>query len=120
VDLLGKHIEEQFYAEELSPVIVTKKTVYNIDKLERKRFRNGISEVLVKLCCYPDEFNTWIPAKAVKNMASGSEPTQTYVTLLSNASQKLYPSNTLSSFKVHLARPVDLDSNSRWKWDYVN
>jgi hypothetical protein len=48
-------------------------------------------------------------------MASGNEPTHFYVTLLSNASQKLYPSNTLSSFKVHLARPVDLGSNSRWE-----
>jgi hypothetical protein len=65
VDLLGKHIEGQFYAE-LSPVIVTKKTVYHIDKIMRKRFRNGISEVFVKWRGYPDEFNSWIPAKAVK------------------------------------------------------
>jgi hypothetical protein len=43
VDLLGKHIEGQFYAEELSPVIVTKKTVYRIDKILRKRVRNGIN-----------------------------------------------------------------------------
>jgi predicted nucleotidyltransferase len=47
-DLLGKHIEGQFYAEELSPVIVTKNTVYHIDKLLRRRFRNGRSEVFVK------------------------------------------------------------------------
>jgi hypothetical protein len=38
---------------------------------------------------YPDEFNSWIAAKAVKNMASGNELTHFYVTLLSNASQKL-------------------------------
>jgi hypothetical protein len=48
VDFLGKHIEEQFYAEELSPVIVTKKAVYHIDKILRKRVRNGISEVYVR------------------------------------------------------------------------
>jgi hypothetical protein len=48
-------------------------------------------------------------------MASGNEQTHFYVTLLSNASQKLYPSNTLSSFTVHLARPVDLGSNSKWE-----
>jgi hypothetical protein len=48
-------------------------------------------------------------------MASGNEPTHFYVTLLSNASQKLYPSNTLSSFKLHLAWPVDLGSNCRWE-----
>jgi hypothetical protein len=38
-----------------------------------------------------------------------------HITLFSNASQKVYPSNTLSSFTVHLARPVDLGSNSRWE-----
>jgi hypothetical protein len=45
VDLLGKHIEGQFYAEDLSPVIVTKKTVYHINKILHKRVRNDSSEV---------------------------------------------------------------------------
>jgi hypothetical protein len=48
-------------------------------------------------------------------MALGNEQTYFYITLLSNASQKRYPSNTLSSFTVHLARPVDLGSNSKWE-----
>jgi hypothetical protein len=48
-------------------------------------------------------------------MSSGNEKTHFYITQLSNASQKLYPSNTLSSFTVHLARAVDLDSDSRWE-----
>jgi hypothetical protein len=48
-------------------------------------------------------------------MASGNEHTHFYINLLSNTTQKLYPSNTLSSFKVHLARSVDLGSNSRWE-----
>jgi hypothetical protein len=48
-------------------------------------------------------------------MASENEPTHFYVTLLSNVSQKLYPSNKLSSFKVHLAQPVDLGSIGRWE-----
>jgi hypothetical protein len=48
-------------------------------------------------------------------MSSGNEPTHFYVTLFSNASQKLYSSNTLSSFEVHVARPTDQLSNSRWE-----
>jgi phosphopantetheine adenylyltransferase len=71
VDLLGKHIEGKFYAEELSPVIVTKKTVYHTDKIPRKRVRNGINEVYVKWDGYPDEFNSWISAKAVKKHGIG-------------------------------------------------
>jgi hypothetical protein len=48
-------------------------------------------------------------------MASENEQTHFYVPLLSKASQKIYPSNTLRSFKINLARPVDLGSNSRWE-----
>jgi hypothetical protein len=48
-------------------------------------------------------------------VASENEPTHFYVTPLSNASQKLYPSDTLSSFKFHLAQPVDLGSTGRWE-----
>jgi hypothetical protein len=33
---------------------------------------------------------------------------QFHVTLLSNASQKLYPENTIGAFRVELARPTDL------------
>jgi hypothetical protein len=48
-------------------------------------------------------------------MAASSEPTHFYVTLLSNASHKLYLSNTLSSFTVHLVQPIDLGATDRWK-----
>jgi hypothetical protein len=34
-----------------------------------------------------------------------------YVTLFSNASQELYPTNTLASFTVELAQPIVLNSN---------
>jgi hypothetical protein len=77
--------------------------------------RNGISEVFVKWRRYPHELNSWIPAKAVKDMASGNEQTHFYITLLNNASQKLYRTNTLSSFTIYLARPVDLGSKSKWE-----
>ena len=38
-----------------------------------------------------------------------------YVTLLSNASSNIYPENTLTSFTVHLARPIDLGSTHKWE-----
>jgi hypothetical protein len=64
--LLGKNIEGHFYAEELSPVIDTKNTVYQIDKILCNRVRNGSVEVFVKWSGYPSEFNSWIPAKSLK------------------------------------------------------
>jgi hypothetical protein len=48
-------------------------------------------------------------------MASEDQPRHFYVTLLTNASQTLYPANTLSTFKTHLAQPVDLGSDSIWE-----
>jgi hypothetical protein len=47
-DLLAKNIEGQFYAEELSPVVVIKNTVYQINKILCKSVRNRNVVVLVK------------------------------------------------------------------------
>jgi hypothetical protein len=44
-DFLGKNIEGQFYAEELSRVIIINNIFYQIDKILRKRDRNGSVEV---------------------------------------------------------------------------
>ena len=38
-----------------------------------------------------------------------------YVTLFSNGSQKLYPTNTLAAFTARLAQPIDLGSTDRWE-----
>jgi hypothetical protein len=38
-----------------------------------------------------------------------------YITLFSNASQKVHPSNTLSDFKIQLAQPIDLGSAENWE-----
>jgi hypothetical protein len=46
-DLNGTLIEGQLYGEELTPVRVTKPTVYNIEKIIDKRYKNGNIEYLV-------------------------------------------------------------------------
>jgi hypothetical protein len=38
-----------------------------------------------------------------------------YVTLFSNASQELYPTNSLAVFTVELAQPIVLNSNCDWE-----
>ena len=43
-DLNGTLIEEQFYGEELTPVRVTKRSVYKRNKIVKKRYRDGILE----------------------------------------------------------------------------
>ena len=38
-----------------------------------------------------------------------------YVTLFSNALQKIYPDNTLATFTIHLTQPIDLGTSSDWE-----
>ena len=66
-ELLGKHIDGQFYAEYLSPVLVTKKTTYAIDKILRKRVRRGILEYLVHRRVNSAAFDTSIKASLMKH-----------------------------------------------------
>jgi len=38
-----------------------------------------------------------------------------YLTLFSNASQALYPNNTIAAFTQYLPRPIHLNSNEQWE-----
>jgi hypothetical protein len=102
VVLQGNHIDGQFYAEELTSVIVTKHTVYPSIKYCARESETAISSILFAGTIY-------------FGFRFGGEPTHFYVTLLSNSSQELYPSNTISSFTVHLAQPIDMGSTDRWE-----
>jgi len=44
----GTLIDDQFYQEELTPVRITSRTTYKIDKILHKRFRRGIRKYLVR------------------------------------------------------------------------
>ena len=67
-DLLGKHIDGQLHAEELSPVLVTKTTNYEFDKILRTRLNDGILEYLVRWRGYGAEFDTWLKASSVQHI----------------------------------------------------
>ena len=58
VDAKGESIKGTFYEQELQK---TKQEIYRIEKVVRKRKRNGIQEVYVKWKGYGNEFNSWIP-----------------------------------------------------------
>jgi len=67
-DLNDTPIDGQFYQEELTPVRVTRRTVYKIDKLLDKRIRHGSLEYLVRWRVFSKDFDSWIPASGVKDV----------------------------------------------------
>jgi hypothetical protein len=54
----GEEVEGNFYAEELSLV---KGDVFKIEKVLRRRTRNGIPSAYVKWEGFPNKYNSWIP-----------------------------------------------------------
>ena len=58
-DLRGEPIHGTFYEAELQ---LTKQEVYRVEKVLRKRRKNGVNEAYVKWKGYGSEFNSWIPA----------------------------------------------------------
>lgn len=67
-DLAGEDIQGGFYNEQLQK---TDLSIYRIDKVIRKRKKNGVNEVLVRWSGYPDKFNQWIRADSINE--SGTE-----------------------------------------------
>jgi len=67
-DLNKSPIDGLFYGEELTPVRISKRTVYQIDKILKRRRRRGILEYLVSWRCYPSSFGSWVPASEVKDI----------------------------------------------------
>ena len=108
----------QFYGEEMTPVHITKQTQFQIDKIIATRARSGIEEHLVMWKVYSSDFDSWVPASDIKNIYKEImeiDRKHFYVTLFSNASQKIFPDNTLVTFTIHLAQPIDLGTSSDWE-----
>jgi hypothetical protein len=61
-DLLSEPIDGVFYHQELQRIKYSPTASFQIERVLRKRYKKGRSEVLVQWVGYPAKFNSWIPA----------------------------------------------------------
>ena len=113
-DLNVTPIYGQFYSEELTPVRITSRTTYRINKILDKRVRRGIPEVLVIRQDYGPEFDPESRQLAWRISDMTSSTNSFYVTLFSNASREIYE-NTHADFTVKLSRPIDPGTSPNWE-----
>ena len=66
VDYDQEAIDGTFYQSELQRV--SKRDVFKVDKILKRRKRRGISEVLVSWLGYPKKFNSWIKETDLQNL----------------------------------------------------
>ena len=65
-DTAGEIVKGRYYERELQPVSVSDKTVFQIERIVKRRKRKGHPpEVFVKWMGYPSSANTWEPASAI-------------------------------------------------------
>jgi hypothetical protein len=68
LDLNGTPIDGQLYQEELTPVRITSRTAYKINKILDNGVRRGIREYLVRWRGYIRDIDAWVPASSETNI----------------------------------------------------
>ena len=64
-DLNNQPIDGIFYQEKIISVVVSKETVFKIDKIIGTWVRHGIKEHKVKRLGYGPEFDSWVKASDI-------------------------------------------------------
>lgn len=65
-DYAGESVSGIFYEAELQKIVVAEDTVYNIEKILKRRKRNNVKEVFVRWWGWPKKFDSWIQQSEVK------------------------------------------------------
>jgi len=117
-DLNKQPIDESFYQEELTPVVVTKQTQFKIDKILSTRVRRGIKEHKVRWLGYGPVFDSWVKASDIVKLCNADievDIDSFYITLFSKISVEKNTLNSQTKFTNRLALPVNLGSTSEWE-----
>ena len=110
----GELIKGTFYETELQKVIERKDHLFRVEKVLRCRGKGAQEEVLVHWKGWPKKYDSWIP---VRQLVSPKliQDNDFYVTLPSNASTNLFPSNSKSHYRVALPRQIHLKEEEDWE-----
>ena len=68
IDYDGDPIEGSFYSSELQKVDKSRDDLFKVEKVLKRRKRNGIKEVYIKWLGYPKKFNRWLPESDLKDL----------------------------------------------------
>jgi hypothetical protein len=68
-DLNGEELIGGFYQAELQKVKKPEDTVWEVEKILRKRRRKNVNYVFVKWLNYPSSFNSWIPESDLRDLS---------------------------------------------------
>ncbi|CAG2202399.1 unnamed protein product [Mytilus edulis] len=67
VDLQDEEIEGTFQDSEVQKVRKDGETKWKIEKVIKRRKRNGTKQVLVRWLGYPKKFDSWVPVSDIQN-----------------------------------------------------
>ena len=68
VDMRGELVDGQSYAVEITPVHITKRTEYLVDKILDSRVRQSIRKQRTMWRGYDPAFNSWTPTKDIRRL----------------------------------------------------
>ena len=69
VNFNGNPIKGTFYKKELQRVYKDRNSEYEIEKIFKKRKRNGKTQYLVRWVGYPSEFDSYVNEEDVRNLS---------------------------------------------------
>jgi len=68
VDYDGDAVMGTFYSSELQKVSKTREDLFKVEKVLKRRTRNGIKEAFVKWLGYPKKFNSWVKEVDIQDL----------------------------------------------------
>ena len=98
----------QFYGSELNKVSKDSETLFIIEKVVKRRKRQGKTELLVKWLDYPSSVNSWVSEDSVQTLENYKKIMDHILCIRFNECDDYFKDNKPYKFKVQLKNPLIL------------